>query len=917
MRTLSPAFYERLKADKRHYYHILNFHFKDGSTREVRDNQIWDGGVSFDDAVSSDSSFDLGAVIIGKCTIQLNNLYDDFPKSLVFEGARVDVRLGIFLNDVHTLTETLEIGEYTVTEAKYTGSIIQLECLDNLNKFDKSYTTDVVFPAKIKDIFYDSCSKCEVTPQELRNPSSDSRYNFVVGLDPDKMDNLTHRQALSYVAQICGRFVTVDSNGHPGMGWYNFSKLSDAASEIESDQFVDPDKMVHKLTGISSLSVGIDPIVITGVKITGRHKVMVGGKEEEQEFSRLAGTEGYVVTIADNPFIRTPSDAESILGWLGPDLVGKSFYKANVSHLNSPAIEAGDVAYVRDRKGNYYPILISSTKFRAGQVQTSVSAATDPIRNSADHSTALAKTYTDLLQRIDREKSSRELAIEDLNNRIGDGDTSGLYVTTKADVDGGKILYMHDKPKLDESGTVWIISRHAMAVTTDPDIAIADGVITDNSTYQYGFTSGGNLLANLISVVSIQAENIRLYGDMTVFVNGEAGAAAGGVIGYGLGQSGWGTTRGIHLLSVNAMAEVIATTDGARISYGDNSSVMALDKSTQLYYKVSTGAREYYIQANEDRAEMRGQNLNTSTGYLTRVFAGTTSAGAQCVGKANNRVASLYLEDGIVGMYAGTTSAYSTTYSSRIFVSEDDGARIRSNKLILIYAAGAKARLESEDEVLISYCVPKGDSWTYYPRFVADSLGAHLKYGNDTKVEATSTGITLDSASAVSVGAGSSFGVSVNGTGKIDINSATTLVKYNNSNKLEITSTFTKIHAGLANVWTRSTDDKSGAMGWTNTSDRRKKRDIKSDIDGDLIDLLNPVSFKWIGGESKQVGLIAQEVQEVIPEIVSEEPGSEEHYLGVAYTSLIPFLIKKCQTQQQQINDLEARLSRLEAMINA
>jgi len=81
------------------------------------------------------------------------------------------------------------------------------------------------------------------------------------------------------------------------------------------------------------------------------------------------------------------------------------------------------------------------------------------------------------------------------------------------------------------------------------------------------------------------------------------------------------------------------------------------------------------------------------------------------------------------------------------------------------------------------------------------------------------------------------------------------------------------------------------------------------------VQALRPVSFKYrpeVGFPYDQVGLIAQEVLEVVPEVVF--PG-ENGNLRLQYGSLISVLIKGMQEQQDKIEELEARLERLENAI--
>jgi hypothetical protein len=60
--------------------------------------------------------------------------------------------------------------------------------------------------------------------------------------------------------------------------------------------------------------------------------------------------------------------------------------------------------------------------------------------------------------------------------------------------------------------------------------------------------------------------------------------------------------------------------------------------------------------------------------------------------------------------------------------------------------------------------------------------------------------------------------------------------------------------------------------------------------------------------KSKQIGLIAQEIKEVFPELVTE---SAKGYLAVNYEGMIPVLLEAIKEQQDQINELKAAISSL------
>jgi hypothetical protein len=89
-------------------------------------------------------------------------------------------------------------------------------------------------------------------------------------------------------------------------------------------------------------------------------------------------------------------------------------------------------------------------------------------------------------------------------------------------------------------------------------------------------------------------------------------------------------------------------------------------------------------------------------------------------------------------------------------------------------------------------------------------------------------------------------------------------------------------------------------------SDRRYKEDIKNIENGlDTIMKLRPVSYTNIKEQRKSIGLIAQEVQEIMPNMVS---GNKR--LAINYIEVIPLLIKAIQEQQIEINKLKERLDK-------
>lgn len=98
------------------------------------------------------------------------------------------------------------------------------------------------------------------------------------------------------------------------------------------------------------------------------------------------------------------------------------------------------------------------------------------------------------------------------------------------------------------------------------------------------------------------------------------------------------------------------------------------------------------------------------------------------------------------------------------------------------------------------------------------------------------------------------------------------------------------------------------AGAWTNTSDIAFKKDIV-DITYSLQDALNlrPVSYLTKDYEIPQIGFIAQEMEQVIPEVVSGKEGSK----GISYGSLVALCVKAIQDLNAKVDAQAAEIQAL------
>ena len=92
------------------------------------------------------------------------------------------------------------------------------------------------------------------------------------------------------------------------------------------------------------------------------------------------------------------------------------------------------------------------------------------------------------------------------------------------------------------------------------------------------------------------------------------------------------------------------------------------------------------------------------------------------------------------------------------------------------------------------------------------------------------------------------------------------------------------------------------------TSDERLKSDIRTlDNSLNILEEIRGVEFNWSTTNKPSVGVIAQEVEKVLPQLVSEGDSKSVNYNG-----LIAVLIEAVKDQQKQINKLEEKIKSLE-----
>lgn len=111
-------------------------------------------------------------------------------------------------------------------------------------------------------------------------------------------------------------------------------------------------------------------------------------------------------------------------------------------------------------------------------------------------------------------------------------------------------------------------------------------------------------------------------------------------------------------------------------------------------------------------------------------------------------------------------------------------------------------------------------------------------------------------------------------------------------------------------VWWNQVGSGSVKYWGDKASDKRLKENIApTTINAiDTINKLDMVEFDFIKDKKhEEVGLIAQEVEKIIPQAISRNPENEDDFLHIDYTTFVPYLIKAIQELNQKLEEVNER----------
>ncbi len=498
MRDISDRFKNEQNNDNRNYLKYADITLTDGTVINLTNADFWSNGMKFEDSVSDDNTFNIGSANINTLNLSINNFdgkYTDYD----FTDATVICYVGIELEPEDTsalldttggkildttgneiivhknaLIEKIRICTMTVVDTPYQNTtIIELECEDNMRKFDRDYSASKLkYPATRKQIIQDACKVCGVTLDTL-NFYQDS---YQIPARPDD-EALTFRQVIAWTCQIGCQYARCDKYGRLTIKWYD-TEVTDANRAV--------------INSTNGFTPNLDDVVITGVQVT---EYLESTSTDEEASSYLYGEEGYVLKISANKLI-PQGTGEVVASIIGEKCVGMSFRPFETECLTDIVLEAGDAVLITDRKGNKYKSYLTNVVLQPGTFEQISCNAESAARNSSKTYSLVTQAAVDARKSVWRERTTREQALQEFKDRLDN--STGVYTTVQTQQDGSQIFYLHDKPTLAESKAVWKMTAEAWGVSTD-----------GGQTWNGGMTVDGDTIVRILNAVGVNADWIN------------------------------------------------------------------------------------------------------------------------------------------------------------------------------------------------------------------------------------------------------------------------------------------------------------------------------------------------------------------------------------------------------------------------
>lgn len=491
-----------------------------GNTLRLTASDFKQGGIRLIEATSGSGGFDLGAAVMGKLILTLNNSDGRFSAVNFIGGTVNSVQIGVALPD--DSTEWIPLGIFDINSVKYSGTAAELVAYDLLGRADRTLPP-VTCPVALGNLMRTLCTYCGIP----WNGDGFLHNGYAVEALPKQA---TCRDVIAYAAAIAGCYAKMNREGELIFSWYGYHMpfrdeeasldggiFLDAASGDDCDGgdfFYYDDDVIdggrNDFRGLCAISrpksvEGDKPLTVTGIQFTEPDSEQSTLDENGSEviatvpgIAYIYGADEYAFDLSENPLLT--HDIQDVLENLGKKLIGESFSPVTVKCASNPAFEAGDIVTVSDRRGNLYRAYVNRCEYKFGSAQTLSCEAFTAAENASAHYSAVSRLEGRMKNNTDKKINAYGIRMQALNNLMLH--SMGVYKTAVQSDNGSVAYYTHDKPRLEDSSYISCEMSNGFAYTNS-------GWNNGTPDWKYGMTADGNLICNVLSAVGIVADWIQ------------------------------------------------------------------------------------------------------------------------------------------------------------------------------------------------------------------------------------------------------------------------------------------------------------------------------------------------------------------------------------------------------------------------
>ena len=634
MRTTTQTF-KRIMASggARKYLVNIDLTLADTTVLHLTEADIWDNTFKIETASSGTSSFDIGSAVIGKCSFSINNFDERFNQYDFFNASAV-VWVGLVGDIDNNDTQVYyRMGFYTVDEPVYASSLITLELLDNMWKFDIPLSAVTLsYPITIRNAFVAICQYCGVTlgTQTFHGDS------FTIEAAPEK--DMNCREFLQYMAMIGCNFLTISDTGALLVKWYNTSAIpsgtdidggtfdtnttpySDGANlnggtfafndgdTADGGTFTDNSDCVW-FTRNMQATFGTDVITITGVKFT------------INDTAYTIGTAGYMLEL-ENPIVNA-NNVNTVLNLIWDVLNGFSLRTYNITTISDLSAEVGDCCILKDYKGNFFYSWITLNSFGFSNHVVQCNAVTPQRQLAKRYSKTVAAAVAESRIATEQFISDYDVAVQLMNDLAVNA--MGAYQNYEDLPTGGRVYYLSNMPITKSGNTCSFQSGSTVFKRTGDGLYVSTN---GGQTWQDGYNAQtGQLIVNVLNAIGISAEWIKT-GTLTV---GGSGVGNPSIV---VKDSSNNTVVDINQNGLTAHAGVIRTADNTfYVDMATNS--VRIGAGTSIYDPNSKYSGSYVPTNNNypasswtdaEKANHIGETFTNTSTKKTYIYKVTPAA---------------------------------------------------------------------------------------------------------------------------------------------------------------------------------------------------------------------------------------------------------------------------------------------------